>query len=114
MNFQSSHFWGRYAEFLTALYLRTSGYKVINRNYKSRLGEIDIIAIKNNNIYAIEVKYRSNLDYSSWPYQHQQQHRQNRQLQIFLTTHPFYQTFHVRLALALVSPLRMPKLIVYS
>ncbi|MBB6217792.1 putative endonuclease [Anaerosolibacter carboniphilus] len=44
-------------------YLVNQGYVVIERNYRSRYGEIDIIAKDNNMIVFVEVKTRSNLAY---------------------------------------------------
>jgi len=53
---------GRRAEFWAAIYLRCKGYRILERRFKSRGGEIDIIAYKNNLIAIVEVKARSNLD----------------------------------------------------
>lgn len=39
-------------------YLIDNGYKIIDRNFYTRLGEIDIIAKDNDTICFIEVKYR--------------------------------------------------------
>lgn len=46
------------AETLAAHALENEGYKVIERNYNCRMGEIDIIAIKDGFICFVEVKYR--------------------------------------------------------
>jgi putative endonuclease len=51
---------GKKGEDLASEYLRKKGYKVKARNYKTRLGEIDIIAEKDNVIVFVEVKTRSN------------------------------------------------------
>lgn len=40
--------------------LANLGYKILDRNYHSRSGEIDIVAEKNKKICFIEVKYRQN------------------------------------------------------
>lgn len=39
--------------------LLSSGYKILERNYRVRAGEIDIIAEKDGVIVFVEVKYRS-------------------------------------------------------
>lgn len=44
-------------------YLEAIGYNIIEKNFKSRSGEIDIIAEKDGYIRFIEVKYRSSLNY---------------------------------------------------
>jgi len=44
-------------------YLRKNCYKIICRNYKTYLGEIDIIAVKDNCIHFIEVKLRNSRFY---------------------------------------------------
>ena len=39
-------------------YLRTQGYRIIERNFKKRYGEIDIIAIDGDTLAFVEVKTR--------------------------------------------------------
>lgn len=41
-------------------YLQKTGYEVLERNWRVKAGEIDIIAEKNKIIYFVEVKYRKN------------------------------------------------------
>lgn len=41
-------------------YLKKQGYKIIDRNYFSRFGEIDIIALHKNCTVFVEVKKRKN------------------------------------------------------
>lgn len=45
-------------EDMAAAYLIDQGYELIERNYKSRYGEIDIIAWDGAELVFIEVKYR--------------------------------------------------------
>lgn len=51
---------GLIGENIACQFVSEIGYRVIARNYRTRFGEIDIIAIKDNRIHFIEVKYRKN------------------------------------------------------
>ncbi len=53
---------GRRAETLAALYLQLKAYAILERRYKTKLGEIDLIARRGNVIVFIEVKHRKSLD----------------------------------------------------
>lgn len=50
---------GRFGEDVTVRYLKNRGYVIFKRNYRSRFGEIDIIAEKDNLLLFVEVKTRS-------------------------------------------------------
>jgi putative endonuclease len=50
---------GRLGESLAANYLRRKGYKIIGRNYKSKIGELDLIAAKDKSLVFVEVKTRT-------------------------------------------------------
>ncbi len=50
---------GQAGEQLASEYLVRHGYEVVDRNWKTKLCEIDIIATKNHVLYFIEVKYRA-------------------------------------------------------
>ena len=52
----------RYEE-IAAGCLRSKGYEIKERNYRKRVGEIDIIAEKNGCLVAVEIKYRSSEKY---------------------------------------------------
>lgn len=49
---------GKEGEALAIAYLKKNGYKIIEHNYKSRLGEIDIIGSEGGVLTFIEVKAR--------------------------------------------------------
>ncbi|MBQ8228850.1 MAG: YraN family protein [Clostridia bacterium] len=49
---------GVWGELYAARYLRDNGYKIIAGNYRRRVGEIDIIAQKDNTVCFVEVKTR--------------------------------------------------------
>ena len=52
---------GHYGEKIALRYLQQKHFEVIEQNFSCKWGEIDLIAIKNNKIYFIEVKTRSSL-----------------------------------------------------
>lgn len=49
---------GRRAEQAVADYLKTSGYKIFEQNWRTRWCEIDVVASKDKTVYFVEVKYR--------------------------------------------------------
>ncbi len=51
---------GKYGEKIALDYLINNGYKIIEKNFRTKYGEIDIIAEKDNFIIFVEVKYRTN------------------------------------------------------
>ena len=50
---------GKIGEDLAASMLFAEGYSVIDRNFRSYVGEIDIVAMKDGTIYFVEVKTRT-------------------------------------------------------
>jgi putative endonuclease len=54
---------GNEAEKAAAGYLRQKGYKILERNYSTVIGEIDIVALDGDVLCFIEVRSRSSKDY---------------------------------------------------
>ncbi len=54
---------GEKGEELAIAYLKKEGYTILNRNYKTPFGEIDIIVKDKNTIVFVEVKSRCNLSF---------------------------------------------------
>ena len=54
---------GRIGENAAADFFRSRGYLIIERNYRNRLGEIDLIAKKKHILVFIEVKARTSTNY---------------------------------------------------
>jgi len=54
---------GNFGEFLAQKYLEKKGYKIIDKNFSTRFGEVDLIAIDGNYIVFIEVRMRSRSAY---------------------------------------------------
>lgn len=58
----SSNLIGNKAEVAVSDWLVKNGFKIVERNWKTRYCEIDIIAQKNDETYFIEVKYRASAE----------------------------------------------------
>ncbi len=56
---------GQKAETMAARFLKRRGYKIIERNYRTRSGEIDIIARDGDTLVFVEVKARTSSRYGS-------------------------------------------------
>ena len=54
---------GKYGEDVAERYLKQKGYKIIERNFTCRQGELDIVAENREYLIFIEVKTRSNFLY---------------------------------------------------
>lgn len=59
---------GKAKEELAIAFLQTKNIKIIAKNYQCRHAEIDIIALDQDTLIFIEVKYRSNTEYGK-PYE---------------------------------------------
>ena len=49
---------GRFGEAAAAEYLRKNGYKILGMNYRTRVGELDLIASRGDFVAFVEVKLR--------------------------------------------------------
>ena len=53
-----SNTYGKRSEIIASDYLKEKGYKILETNYKNKVGEIDIIALDKDYLVFIEVKAR--------------------------------------------------------
>ena len=56
---------GEQGESLAVWYLKKNGYKILEQNYRTNLGEIDIIAREKKTLVFVEVKSRRSIRYGS-------------------------------------------------
>jgi len=68
---------GADGEDLACDYLRDKRYKIISRNYRCRIGEIDIIALRRKTLVFCEVKARNNRQFGE-PFEAVTKHKQKR------------------------------------
>lgn len=56
---------GAWGESVAAAYLRKKGYTLVGMNYRSRFGEIDLIACNRSNLVFVEVKLRKSASFAA-------------------------------------------------
>ena len=56
---------GRDGENIAVKYLETHGYRVLDRNYTTDIGEVDIFATDEKTLISVEVKSRLSLEYGT-------------------------------------------------
>ena len=56
---------GRLGELTTARFLKKKGYKIIDKNFTNKIGEVDLIALYGDLLVFIEVKTRSSTQYGN-------------------------------------------------
>lgn len=54
---------GKIGEEIAEKYLKENGHEIIQKNFRLKGGEIDLITLFKNNLYIYEVKFRQNLEY---------------------------------------------------
>lgn len=82
---------GRRGEEIAEKYLRSNGYDVVEKNWRCRGGEIDLIVKKGTSLYFVEVKTRLNLNFGSplLAIHAGKQRKLRRLAEIYLATRPF-------------------------
>lgn len=68
---------GERGEGVAVKFLKDKGYRIIERNYKTGIGEIDIIAFEGDTLVFIEVKTRESLQYGQ-PFESVNKHKRRK------------------------------------
>jgi len=94
---------GKKGEHLVACYLERQGFFIVERNYRKKYGEVDLIARKNNELAFVEVKMRHNPAFDpasviTW----RKQRSMGMVVKEYLASHGMYDTMIARCDVALV------------
>lgn len=100
---------GRWAEMLAAWRLRFAGYRVVARNYRSPIGEIDLVARRGRTLVFVEIKTRPSLDEAAEAIRVAQQRRIRNAAEAFLAGHPQFADYELRFDAVLLAPGRLPR-----
>lgn len=56
---------GQLGELIAKKYLEDKGYKILEQNYRSRFGEIDLVVQKGKELIVVEVRTKRGLDFGT-------------------------------------------------
>ncbi|MEE9139856.1 MAG: YraN family protein [Alphaproteobacteria bacterium] len=100
---------GRWAESVCAWWLRLHGYRVLGRNVRTPVGEIDILARRGATLAVVEVKSRESLAEAAEALTGAQRRRIGRAAESLLAARPDWAELSVRFDAMLVRPWRLPQ-----
>lgn len=100
---------GLWAETAAACLLRVKGYRVLERRFRSPVGEVDLIVVRRRRLAFVEVKLRAGLDAAAWSVTPHQQGRIVRAADYWLARHPAYQRHDIAFDVILMAPWARPR-----
>lgn len=103
------HVKGAISELVAATLLMVKGYRIIDRRYRSRYGEIDIIAIRGRRLAFVEVKYRRLRDEAETCISGTQAARIANAAEQWVWRNPAYCEFEIGLDVIIVARRRLPQ-----
>ncbi len=103
---------GRRAEWLARWRLRLAGYRIVARNVRTPMGEIDVVARRGRVLAFVEVKARAELEAAAAAIDHRQSARIARAAAWFLKRRPQLAGLVLRFDAVFVLPGRLPRHVV--
>ena len=100
---------GHAAEYWAALYLMLKGYRILALRYRTRLGEIDIMAKKRDVVAIVEVKARTSEAYAVDAVGYSSQQRIRAAADIWLSRREDAHNLSLRFDIIAVLPGRLPR-----
>ena len=100
---------GHRGEWLAALALMLKGYRVVARRYRTKLGEIDLIARRGRTLVFVEVKARGDLETAIEAVTPRARARILAAADAFVARHPAYADHDRRFDIVAVLPRRWPR-----
>lgn len=106
----NSHSVGNLGEDKACLYLKDLSYQIIERNFRTRSGEIDIIAIKDDVLVFVEVKTlpSGNVDVLSHELDLRKQRKIIKTAYFFLSKHREYNNSKIRFDVIVIDMPNLP------
>jgi len=99
---------GHRGEWFAALALLVKGYRIVARRYRTKLGEIDLIARRGDLVLIVEVKARPTLIEAMEAIAFQSERRIEAAADLWLARQPDYARLSLRFDMVAVLPRRWP------
>ena len=100
---------GRLSELAAAALLLLKGYRILARRHRSRLGEIDLIAVRGRRLAFVEVKQRPTFGEAEAALTPSQAARIADAAEQWVWRHPAYRDHEIGLDAVLIAPLSLPR-----
>lgn len=101
--------WGRWAEHLATWRLRLAGYRVVARNFRIGVGEIDLIVRRGRTLAFVEIKARGDLVAAAEALRPFQQSRIRNAAAAFIARRPDLAALDLRFDMVLIARSRWPR-----
>ena len=99
---------GRWAELAAAFYLMCKGHRILSWRYKTKSGEVDLIAVRGRTVLFVEVKARADRMTGLEAVTIKAQSRILRAAEHFMQRHPRYKNYVWRFDAVIVTSRRLP------
>jgi len=103
---------GHSGELLAALRLRLAGYRILARRYRTKVGEIDLVARRGGIVAFVEVKRRDTAADALEAVSPRSRARIRRAAELFLQRHPALAPLALRFDVMVITPWSWPRHVV--
>jgi putative endonuclease len=107
-----AHVFGMRAETIAAVWLRAKGYRILDRRYIVKGGELDIVAARGETLAFVEVKARDSLYDAAFAIDEIKRRRVSRAARVGLARNPWSAGWTWRGDAVFIAPWRLPRHVV--
>jgi len=100
---------GRRGEWLAALYLCAKGYRLLDRRFGGKGGEIDLIMARGDSVVFVEVKSRAALDAAAMAITAEKRRLIEARIRQWLARNPWAMDRNLRADAVFLAPWRLPR-----
>jgi putative endonuclease len=104
-----AHHFGLRAETIAVAWLRLKGYRILDRRYVIKQGELDIVALRGDTIAFVEVKARKTLDDAAIAIDEIKRRRISLAARVWLARNPWSAGWTWRGDAIFIAPWRLPR-----